>query len=161
MMMTRKLGLKEEVFMIFNSFFSLLKTNKNKEPLTFFFFSTKKSYQVFQAENNFNYERGLTFELIPYTKAFPHQGRSVAQIPIIASIKTEEFDSNTTDVGLDSIFVIDKSGSMSGGKLTLVIKTLEMLIDTFTEKDRVSLVTFNNFGDRLCPLIKVKIKAWF
>jgi uncharacterized protein YegL len=55
--------------------------------------------------------------------------------------------------GVDIVFVIDISGSMMGPKLELVKKTLEFMISKLSNKDRVSLVTFNNTTTKLLPLI--------
>ncbi|KAL0477708.1 secreted protein with bacterial Ig-like domain [Acrasis kona] len=45
---------------------------------------------------------------------------------------------------IDITCVIDISGSMSGSKLLLVIKTLKFMIDQFSSEDKLSIVTFNH-----------------
>lgn len=53
---------------------------------------------------------------------------------------------------VDLICVIDNSGSMSGEKIQLVRDTLKFLVETLTPSDRISLIMFNSFATRLCPL---------
>ena len=59
----------------------------------------------------------------------------------------------TTRPGVDIVFIIDLSGSMMGAKLDLLKKTLEFMVSKLGNTDRVSLVTFNNATNKLCPLI--------
>ena len=54
--------------------------------------------------------------------------------------------------GMDLICVIDVSGSMRGQKLDLVKETLNFMLTKLTDKDRVSLVTFEHRAVRMCPL---------
>ena len=49
--------------------------------------------------------------------------------------------------GLDLIFCIDISGSMSGDKLKLVKETLIFVIDQLDETDRVCLITFDDWAE--------------
>jgi len=44
---------------------------------------------------------------------------------------------------IDVVAVIDKSGSMSGAKLNLVKKTLEFVLTQLSDKDRLSVVTYD------------------
>jgi len=60
--------------------------------------------------------------------------------------------SGGTRTSVDLICVIDVSGSMSGEKIELVRETLRFLIETLTPSDRLSLITFNSGGNRICPL---------
>lgn len=53
---------------------------------------------------------------------------------------------------VDLICVIDVSGSMSGPKIELVRETMRVLIETLTPSDRLSIITFESFGHRICPL---------
>ena len=56
---------------------------------------------------------------------------------------------------VDLICVIDHSGSMDGQKIALVRDTLKFLVETLTPSDRISLIVFNNYATRLCPLTTV------
>lgn len=53
---------------------------------------------------------------------------------------------------VDLICVIDVSGSMSGPKIELVRETMRVLIETLTPSDRLSIITFESSGHRICPL---------
>ena len=53
---------------------------------------------------------------------------------------------------VDLICVIDVSGSMSGQKIELVKETMRVLIETLTPSDRLSIITFESSGHRICPL---------
>jgi len=47
-------------------------------------------------------------------------------------------------VPIDIVAVIDRSGSMQGGKLELVKKTLEFVVSQLNEKDRLGLITYSS-----------------
>ena len=53
---------------------------------------------------------------------------------------------------VDLICVMDVSGSMSGDKIQLVKDTMNFLLETLTPSDRLSLISFNNSGRRICGL---------
>ena len=53
---------------------------------------------------------------------------------------------------VDLICVIDNSGSMGGAKIQLVKETIKFLLETLTPSDRLSIVTFNSYANRLCGL---------
>lgn len=57
--------------------------------------------------------------------------------------------------GIDLICVIDVSGSMSGEKIELVKKSMSYLLELLSENDRLSIITFESFAERLCPLVRV------
>jgi len=57
-----------------------------------------------------------------------------------------------TRTSVDLICVIDVSGSMSGEKIELVKETMRFLIETLTPSDRLSIITFNSSGNRICGL---------
>ena len=66
----------------------------------------------------------------------------------MASIST----SGGSRTNVDLICVIDNSGSMNGEKIALVRDTLKFLVETLTPSDRISLILFNSYASRLCPL---------
>ncbi len=50
----------------------------------------------------------------------------------------------------------DHSGSMlDGDKLFLVQQSVQKALASLGDQDRVSIVTFNDFARRLCPLVRV------
>jgi len=53
---------------------------------------------------------------------------------------------------VDLICVIDNSGSMQGEKIGLVKETINFLLETLTPSDRLSIITFNSYANRLCGL---------
>ena len=55
--------------------------------------------------------------------------------------------------GVDIIFVIDVSSSMSGNKINLVKKTLEFMLTQLTEIDRISIAKFDRSCSRVLPLL--------
>ena len=55
---------------------------------------------------------------------------------------------------VDLVCVIDRSGSMKGEKIKNVKKALKYLLKLLGERDRICLIIFNTFGDRLFPLQK-------
>lgn len=62
---------------------------------------------------------------------------------------------NSQRPGIDLVCVIDVSGSMSGQKIELVKKSMSYLLELLGENDRLSIITFESFAERLCPLIRV------
>jgi Mg-chelatase subunit ChlD len=63
-------------------------------------------------------------------------------MPAMISLKTEGGERTNVDL----ICVIDVSGSMSGEKIALVKSTMKYLLDALTPADRLSIITFENFG---------------
>ena len=66
----------------------------------------------------------------------------------MCSLKT----SGGSRTSVDLICVIDVSGSMDGEKIQLVKDTIKFLIETLTPSDRLSIITFNSGGRRVCGL---------
>lgn len=60
-----------------------------------------------------------------------------------------KYDSDTSSQknSMDVVCVLDVSGSMNGYKLAYLKKAVEFVIDTLGERDRLSLVSFNNQSD--------------
>ncbi|CAL5323038.1 unnamed protein product [Camellia sinensis] len=57
--------------------------------------------------------------------------------------------------GLDLVTVLDVSGSMEGEKLRNVQKAMLFIIKKLSPIDRLSIVTFSENSQRLCPLRKI------
>lgn len=56
---------------------------------------------------------------------------------------------------VDIVAVIDRSGSMSGGKLDLVKKTLHIVVTQLTPKDRLSLIVYDDTVDMIFNLTSI------
>ena len=54
---------------------------------------------------------------------------------------------------VDLICVIDISGSMRGNKIDLVRSTMRYVVELLTEKDRLSIILYDELGHRICPLL--------
>ncbi|HNX53637.1 MAG TPA: VIT domain-containing protein [Pontiellaceae bacterium] len=76
-------------------------------------------------------------ELIPYRASPKNTGTFMAVITPAADLKpiTE---------GTDWIFVLDRSGSMSGEKIQTLVKGVGKVLGKMSPKDRFKIVTFNN-----------------
>ncbi|KAL5564514.1 hypothetical protein UlMin_027678 [Ulmus minor] len=57
--------------------------------------------------------------------------------------------------GLDLVTVLDVSGSMEGDKLAKMKIAMQFVIKKLSSIDRLSVVTFANGSDRLCPLRQI------
>ncbi|MGE4488452.1 MAG: VIT domain-containing protein [Kiritimatiellales bacterium] len=81
-------------------------------------------------------------ELIPYRASSKELGTFMAVITPAADLKpiTE---------GTDWIFVLDKSGSMSGNKIQTLTKGVEKVLGKMSPNDRFKIVTFNNHANDL------------
>lgn len=81
-------------------------------------------------------------ELIPYRASSKEPGTFMAVITPAADLKpiTE---------GIDWIFVLDKSGSMSGNKIQTLAKGVEKVLGKMSPNDRFKIVTFNNNAQNL------------
>ena len=77
------------------------------------------------------------------------------EIPVCLYIESGAGSQTQGRPGVDLVFIIDISGSMMGPKLELVKKTIEFTVSKLSPSDRVSLVTFNNSTNRLCPLLSM------
>jgi Mg-chelatase subunit ChlD len=53
---------------------------------------------------------------------------------------------------LDLILALDISGSMAGSKLKLLKEAVKLIMNQLNDKDRISIVTFNNRAQRITPL---------
>lgn len=74
--------------------------------------------------------------------------KEAGTLPGMCSLKT----SGGARSSVDLICVIDVSGSMGGEKIALVRSTIKFLVETLTPADRLSIITFEGFGDRVCGL---------
>ena len=74
--------------------------------------------------------------------------------PALFTIKTSSYKEEER-VPLDLICVLDTSSSMEGEKIELLVKTLGSLVGLLNGNDRISIVSFNDYGERLIPLQRV------
>ncbi|KAI6650539.1 hypothetical protein LOD99_7590 [Oopsacas minuta] len=65
----------------------------------------------------------------------------------------EEEDNKRAAV--DLVAVIDRSGSMGGGKLDLVKKTLHFVVSQLAASDRIALIVYDGNIDEIFPLTKI------
>lgn len=80
------------------------------------------------------------------------------QIPVLAQIKVGDLQEQVFRSGQDLLLIIDKSGSMSGNKITLVKQTILFIIDQLEDEDRLGLVTFSCGVEILAPLTIMNAK---
>ncbi len=76
-------------------------------------------------------------EIVPYKASAQESGTFMAVITPAASLQP-------IAEGSDWIFVLDVSGSMSGGKLQTLTKGVEKVLGKMSPGDRFKLITFNN-----------------
>ena len=75
-----------------------------------------------------------------------------ANTPFIININTLKLQNATKMCNADLICVIDVSGSMSGQKLNLVKKSLNILVKMMDKNDRLALVLFSDDAKIYCGL---------
>lgn len=112
---------------------------------------TNNTYEVAlnQAEGGATLSRDIVFyyrlddsaparvEIVPYRSSTKDPGTFMAVITPAADLKRIE-------EGTDWIFVLDISGSMSGGKINMLAKGVEKVLGKMDPNDRFKLITFNN-----------------
>ena len=79
---------------------------------------------------------------------------SACWVDINLSAPVYEEDENAR-AAVDIVAVIDRSGSMGGGKLDLVKKTLHFVVSQLTPKDRLCLIVYDNSVDLIFNLTYV------
>ncbi|CAG9314634.1 unnamed protein product [Blepharisma stoltei] len=103
------------------------------------------------------YDQKLQLLMKPALSYLQINGTLPQEMPCQLSMQASEtsISEETLRQGVDIICVIDVSGSMRGPKLELTKKTLEFMVNQLCEKDRVSLIAFNNIVTRIQPLIRM------
>jgi len=73
------------------------------------------------------------------------------------STKDNEIDSEEMDdrAPLDLVCVIDRSGSMHGEKWDTLVETMTDLLDLLQDYDRLSVVSFDSYGERETKLLRM------
>ena len=87
------------------------------------------------------------------TRSKRHEDQSGKLTPLVIYAKAE--DKNTKVKGVDLIFVVDDSGSMSGNRLTMVKESLKYMVNLMTEDDNIALVKFNSAASVINGLTKM------
>ena len=78
--------------------------------------------------------------------------KNSVKLPLLLTVETQDVEDESFRQGVDIVMVIDISGSMKGEKIKLVMETLEFVIDELSEKDRISILTFNSRVNKICGL---------
>ncbi|MBN2164215.1 MAG: VWA domain-containing protein, partial [Pontiellaceae bacterium] len=81
-------------------------------------------------------------EIIPYRESAQEPGTFMAVVTPAASLAPIQ-------EGSDWIFLLDTSGSMSGGKIQSLAKGVEQVLGKMTPNDRFKLITFNDHAQEL------------
>lgn len=124
----------------------------------------------FESKADVDLSKLIRLEIKSTQKVIKLDPKSDQHVPVMVSIKSLEEKkkelkeaveaakapaTNSQRPGIDLICVIDVSGSMSGEKIELVKKSMSYLLELLGENDRLSIITFESFAERLCPLIRV------
>jgi Mg-chelatase subunit ChlD len=75
-------------------------------------------------------------------------------LPMLLNIDVAEMKSSTK-AHIDLICVLDKSGSMQGQKIKLLIDSFSSIMEYLGDNDRMSIVPFNGSAKRLTPLLRM------
>ena len=96
-------------------------------------------------------------EIVPYRASPQETGTFMAVVTPAADLKRIE-------EGTDWIFVLDVSGSMSGGKINMLAKGVEKVLGKMSPNDRFKLITFNNnakdLTGRFVPASPENVQQW-
>lgn len=71
------------------------------------------------------------------------------EIPCMLSLFSPDTEGR---VGVDIVFIVEASGAMRGGKLGTIKEALRFIVAQLTDKDRVSLLSYNEYATFICPL---------
>ena len=96
-------------------------------------------------------------EIIPYKASAQEEGTFMAVVTPAASLQP-------ISEGSDWIFVLDVSGSMSGGKINTLTRGVERVLGKMSPNDRFKLITFNNQAKDLTrgfvPATPQNVQKW-
>ena len=100
------------------------------------FFSTLVIFQLFllilnKSEADFGISRSKR-----------HEDKTGKLTPLVVSVSTD--DKNKKVKGVDLIFIVDVSGSMSGSRMTLVKESLKYMVELMNEQDSMALIKFES-----------------
>jgi hypothetical protein len=75
-------------------------------------------------------------------------------LPMLLSIETPQLNKSER-ASIDLICVLDKSGSMKGQKIMLLIDSFTTIMEYLSDNDRLSIIVFDSKVLRLTPLIRM------
>jgi Mg-chelatase subunit ChlD len=98
----------------------------------------------------------VTCSLKLSTKYIKETTESNTIVPMILSIDVAEvIKKSDTRANIDLICVLDKSGSMRGQKINLLIESFNNIMKYLTDNDRMSIVMFDSTATRLTRLMRM------
>jgi uncharacterized protein YegL len=75
-------------------------------------------------------------------------------LPLLLDIDVKDMNTDKR-ANIDLICLLDKSGSMQGSKIELLIKSFTNIMDFLGDNDRLSIVTFDDRSTKLTPLTRM------
>jgi hypothetical protein len=94
------------------------------------------------------------------SKPFQKETADKTVLPMLLSIDIAELKKKSkTKASIDLICVLDKSGSMEGDKIRLLIDSFNNIMEFLGENDRMSVIIFESHARRLTPLLKMNDKG--
>ena len=82
------------------------------------------------------------------------ENRKTNEYCLLVSLENSTPKRSKSISGVDIVCLIDTSGSMAGDKMKIMKASVRGLINTCTERDRISIVTFNYSAERHCHFLK-------
>lgn len=118
-----------------------------------------------QKKSEYDLKKGLQLEVTTERTQVQVSTENSQKLTTVVSLKTlevtyqenqnfEELAPSEDRLPIDLITVIDCSGSMNGKKIETVMKALEILLTMFSEKDRLSIVKFDSYSQKLLKLTR-------
>jgi Mg-chelatase subunit ChlD len=114
---------------------------------------TLNTSEKIESETTQDLEDKITLSL-KTSKRFLKETSEAQTLPMLLNIDVAEMKSSTK-AHIDLICVLDKSGSMQGEKIKLLIDSFSSIMEYLSDKDRMSIVTFNSSAKRLTPLMRM------
>ncbi len=113
----------------------------------------------------YSLQNQLKFTMTPMKDIIKAKAQGTQVIPFVCSLKAADAvvpdqiqQENKDRAPIDLICVLDISGSMAGAKINLLQETVNFIVDTLSERDRISIVQFNDRARRLIPLKRLTQK---
>jgi uncharacterized protein YegL len=83
-----------------------------------------------------------------------HENSNSQVLPLLLDIDVKEAKMNVKS-NIDLICLLDKSGSMEGEKIKLLIDSFKNIIEYLGDNDRLCLITFDSYANRILPLTRM------
>jgi Mg-chelatase subunit ChlD len=105
-------------------------------------------------ENNHHFNEDDIKVQLKLSKSYLHETSNGETLPMLLNIDVKEV---STDIksNIDLICLIDKSGSMQGQKMNLLIESFNNILEYLGDNDRLSIIVFDNQALRLTPLLRM------